>query len=43
MYFGRLEEAVCAISVLKLPDFTKPCVVDSDALDKELGAVLLQI
>ena len=35
--------ALCSSPVLKLPDFTNPFVVEHDASDIAVGAVLLQL
>ena len=42
MCFDRLKEAFCGTPVLKLPDFTKPFVVDSSALFYVVEIGLLQ-
>ena len=39
--FVTLHNAVCKTPVLKLPDFGKPFVVEPDASDLAVGAVLL--
>ena len=40
--FVTLRSALCETPVLKLPDFSKPIVVEPDASDLAVGAVLLQ-
>ena len=40
--FEKLKEAVCSQLVLKLPDFTKPFEIHTDASDVAYGAVLIQ-
>ena len=42
MSFDRLKATLCAISVLRLPDFRRPFIVDADTSDQVVGAVLLQ-
>ena len=37
-----LRSALCKIPVLKLPEFSKPFVVEPDASDLAVGAILLQ-
>ena len=41
-YFVTLRSALCETPVLKLPDFRKPFVVEPDASDLAVGAILLQ-
>ena len=40
--FATLCSALCETPVLKLPDFSKPFIVEPDASDLAVGAVLLQ-
>ena len=40
--FATLCSALCATPVLKLPDFSKPFIVEPDASDLAVGSVLLQ-
>ena len=40
--FAKLRELLCNPPVLKLPDFERPFVVDTDACKDATGAVLLQ-
>lgn len=40
--FHALKKAIVSTSVLRLPDFSKSFVIDTDASDVGLGAVLLQ-
>ena len=40
--FATLHSALCETLVLKLPDFSKPFVMESDASDLAVGAVFLQ-
>ena len=40
--FAKLRELLCNPPVLKLPDFERPFVVDTDACKDTTGAVLLQ-
>ena len=39
--FEKLKEAVCSQPVLKLPDFTKPFEIHTDASDVAYGAMLI--
>ena len=40
--FVTLRSALCETPVLKLPDFSKPFIVEPDASDLAVSAVLLQ-
>ena len=40
--FEKLKEVVCSQPVRKLPDFTKPFEIHTDASDVAYGAVLIQ-
>ena len=40
--FGRLKELLCSSPVLRSPDFSQPFVVQTDASDRGIGAVLSQ-
>ena len=40
--FERLKTALCAVPVLKTPDFTKEFMLQTDASDRGMGAVLSQ-
>ena len=39
--FAKLRELLCNPPVLKLPDFERPFVIDTDACKDATGAVLL--
>ena len=41
-YFATLHSALCETPVLKLPDFRKPFVMEPNASDLAVGAILLQ-
>jgi len=41
--FGRLKEVLCSEPVLVTPDFTQPLVVQTDASETRVGAVLSQL
>ena len=40
--FQNLKKALCETSILTLPDFTKPFVLETDACDTGIGAVISQ-
>ena len=40
--FRNLKQALCKASIMALPDFTKPFVLEPDACDTGIGAVLSQ-
>lgn len=40
--FHALKEALCRYPVLRLPDFDQPFIVQTDASDTGIGAILLQ-
>jgi hypothetical protein len=40
--FLKLKELLCTEPILKLPDFSKPFIVNTDACKSGLAAVLLQ-
>ena len=41
--FGALKDALCQSPVLQSPDFNRPFVLQTDASDRGIGAVLSQI
>ena len=41
-HFATLHSALCETPVLKLPDFSKPFVMEPDASDLAVGVILLQ-
>ena len=41
-FFKNLKTALCENPVLRLPDFSKPFVVQPYALEKAVGGVFLQ-
>ena len=40
--FKKLKEVLCSAPVLRTPDFTQPFIVQTDASDRGVGAVLSQ-
>ena len=42
MAFQRLKELLCSAPILRSPDFNKPFILQTDASDRGIGAVLSQ-
>jgi hypothetical protein len=40
--FNKIKQALCSTPVLALLDFTQPFILEADANDKSIGAVLMQ-
>jgi hypothetical protein len=40
--FNKIKQALCSTPVLALLDFTQPFILEADASDKSIGAVLMQ-
>jgi hypothetical protein len=40
--FDTIKEALCSTPVLALANFTKPFILETDARDRSIGAVLMQ-
>ena len=40
--FDKLKEALCLVPVLSFPQLGQPCILDTDASDVAVGAVLSQ-
>jgi hypothetical protein len=39
--FEQIKQALCSTPVLALPDFLKPFILETNASDKSIGAVLM--
>jgi hypothetical protein len=40
--FSNLISKVCAYPILQFPDFTKPFILETDASQRQIAAVLMQ-